>query len=148
MAGETNEVKNATLAPSWELTDLDGKTIHSTDFKGKVVVLNFWATWCPPCRAEIPGFIALQKKYATQGLTVIGVSVDQASLKTIKSFTKKNDINYLVVQSDKKIEDAFGGIDALPTTFIIDRSGHIVKQHLGFANESEFEAEIKSLLKL
>ncbi len=146
LAGETNQVESTKLAPSWELADLEGKTIRSTDFKGKVVVLDFWATWCPPCRAEIPDFIALQKKYAARGLAVIGVSVDQASLKTVKLFAEKNDINYPVMIADNKIVDSFGGIDGLPTTFIIDRNGNIVKQHLGFTPPNTIEKEVKALL--
>lgn len=146
LAGETNQVESAKLAPSWELADLEDKTVRSTDFKGKVVVLDFWATWCPPCRAEIPDFIALQKKYTSQGLTVIGVSVDQASLKTVKAFAEKNGINYPVVLADNKIADSFGGIDGLPTTFIIDRKGNIVKQHLGFTPPATIENEVKALL--
>src|SRR5271169_4324821 len=78
IAGDADQIEKATPAPSWELQDLDGKTVHSSDFKGKVVILDFWATWCPPCRAEIPGFIELQKNYQAQGLAIVGVSVDQA----------------------------------------------------------------------
>jgi len=146
LAGDTNQTETLKPAPGWELADLDGKTVRSTDFKGRVVVLDFWATWCPPCRAEIPDFIALQKKYAARGLTVIGVSVDQAGLKTVKSFADKNGINYPVVLADNKIVDAFGGIDGLPTTFIIDRNGNIVKQHLGFTQPATIEKEILALL--
>jgi peroxiredoxin len=146
-AGDTNQMEIAKLAPSWELQDLDGKTVHSADFAGKVIVLDFWATWCPPCRGEIPGFIALQKKYAAQGFAVVGVSVDEAGLKTVKAFAEKKGINYPVVLTDSKIVAAYGGIDGLPTTFIIDRSGHIVKQHMGFTEEAEIENEIKPLLK-
>jgi thiol-disulfide isomerase/thioredoxin len=146
LAGDTNQVENVKLAPGWELQGLDGKAVHSTDFKGKVVILDFWATWCPPCRAEIPGLIELQKKYAAQGLAVVGVSVDEAGLKTVKAFSDKNGINYPVVLTDNKIVDAYGGIDGLPTTFIIDRNGHIVKQHLGFTAQAEFEEEITPLL--
>ncbi len=146
LAGDTNQMETAKLAPGWELTDLDGKIVHSTDFKGNVVVLDFWATWCPPCRAEIPGFIALQKKYAALGLAVVGVSVDEAGLKTVKAFAQKNGINYPVVLTDSKIAEAYGGVDGLPTTFIIDRSGHIVKQHLGFTEQAEIEKEIAPLL--
>ena len=146
-AGDTNQMETAKLAPSWELKDLDGKTVHSADFAGKVVVLDFWATWCAPCRGEIPGFIALQKKYAAQGFTVIGVSVDEAGLKTVRAFAEKKSVNYPVLLTDNKIVEAYGGIDGLPTTFIIDRSGHIVKQHLGFTDQTEIENEIKPLLK-
>jgi len=145
-AGETNQAASTRLAPGWELPDLDGKTVHSTDFINKAVVLDFWATWCPPCRAEIPDFIELQKKYANRGLTVIGVSVDQSSLKTVKSFAQKMGINYPVVLADNKIVDAFGGIDGLPTTFIINQNGHIVKQHLGFTPPATIEKEVKALL--
>ena len=114
---------------------------------GKVVVLDFWATWCPPCRAEIPGLIELQKKYQAQGLIIVGVSVDQASADTVKSFAKKMGINYPVVMAESKVVAAYGGIEGLPTTFIIDRAGRIVKQHLGFTEKAEFETEIKALLK-
>jgi len=147
IASDANQIESPKPAPGWELQDLDGKTIHSSDFNGKVVVLDFWATWCPPCRAEIPGFIELQKKYQTQGLVVVGVSVDQAGSDTVKSFAKKLGINYPVVLTDAKIDAAYGGIDGLPTTFIIDRTGHIVKQHVGFTEKSETEREIKPLLK-
>lgn len=146
MASETKQGETSKLASSWELQDLDGKTVHSSDFKGKVVVLDFWATWCPPCRAEIPGFIELQKKYQAQGLAVIGVSVDQASADTVKAFAEKLRINYPVVLTDTKIIDDYGGINGLPMTFVIDRSGRIVKQHLGFTEKSVIESEIKSLL--
>jgi len=147
IASDANQIGSPKPAPGWELQDLDGKTVHSSDFKGKVVVLDFWATWCPPCRAEIPGVIELQKKYQAQGLAVVGVSVDESGLKTVKALAEKMGINYPVVLTDNKIVDAYGGIDGLPTTFIIDRSGHIVKQHLGFTDKSEVEAEIKPLLK-
>jgi peroxiredoxin len=146
-AGDPNLMETAKLAPSWELQDLDGKTVHSADFAGKVIVLDFWATWCPPCRGEIPGFIALQRKYSAQGFAVVGVSVDEAGVKTVKAFAQKEGINYPIVLTDSKVVDAYGGIDGLPTTFIIDRSGHIVKQHLGFTDQAEIENEIKPLLK-
>ena len=127
---------------------MDGKTVRSADFNGKVVILDFWATWCPPCRAEIPGFIELQKKYQAQGLVVVGVSVDQASLDTIKSFVQKMGVNYPVVLADAKVVTAYGGIEGLPTTFIIDRAGRIVKQCLGFTKKAEIETEIKPLLSI
>ena len=133
-------------APSWALQDANGKTIHSSDFKGKVVILDFWATWCPPCKAEIPGFIALQKKYGKNGLAVIGVSVDEGGADVVKPFAQQSGMNYTVVLADDKTAQAFGGIEAIPTTFIIDREGRIVTKHLGFTEKDEFEKELKPLL--
>jgi thiol-disulfide isomerase/thioredoxin len=138
--------ENAVTTPNWELKDPDGKTVRSSDFKGKIVVLDFWATWCGPCRAEIPAFVALQKEYAPEGLVVVGASVDEGSAATVKDFTQKLGMNYPIVLADEKMEQAFGGIEAIPTTFIIDRAGRVVKKDSGFANKGEFEQEIKPLL--
>ncbi len=136
----------AAVAPEWSLKDVDGKTVRSTDFKGKVVILDFWATWCGPCRAEIPNFIALQKQYETQGLAVVGLSVDENGAEVVKPFAQKMGMNYPVALADEKTQEAFGGIEVVPTTFIIDREGRIVKEHMGFADKDEFEKEIKPLL--
>src|SRR5208282_5885712 len=133
-------------APSWELQGADGKTVHSSDFKGKVVILDFWATWCPPCKAEIPGFIALQKEYGKKGLAVVGISVDEGGADVVKEFAQKLGMNYPVVLADEKTPQVFGGIEAIPTTFIIDREGRIVTNHLGFTEKDEFEKELKPLL--
>lgn len=134
------------LAPNWELKDVNDKTIRSVDFNGKIVILDFWATWCAPCREEIPGFIALQKKYAQQGLVIIGASIDEGGASTVKLFTEKLGMNYPVVLADEEMQDQFGGIEVVPTTFVIDRKGHIVKKYPGLTDESEFEREIKPLL--
>jgi thiol-disulfide isomerase/thioredoxin len=138
---------NSASAPSWKLQDLDGRTVQSADFKDKVVILDFWATWCGPCRREIPGFIDLQKQYADKGLIVVGVSLDQGGASAVKSYTAKAGINYPVVLGDETIVRAFGGVEAIPTTFIIDRKGRIVNKHVGFVPKAEFETEIKPLLK-
>lgn len=145
-ADGADQAGKAAPAPGWELQNLDGKSVHSADFKGKVVVLDFWATWCQPCRAEISGFIELQKKYQAQGLVVVGISVDQGGSGTVKSFVQKEGINYPIVLADSKVVTAYGGIESVPTTFIIDRAGQVVKQHLGFTDKEEFEKEIKALL--
>ncbi len=146
-AEDSNSAAAIMPAPGWQLPDLAGKPVHSTDFQGKVVVLDFWATWCPPCREEIPGFIELQNKYKVQGLAVVGVSVDQAGVDIVKTFVKKMGINYPVILADAKIPSLYG-IDVLPTTIIIDRTGRIVKQYFGMTPQSEIESEIKPLLKL
>lgn len=133
-------------APGWQLKDVNDNTIRFADFKGKVIILDFWATWCAPCRMEIPGFIALQKKYAQQGLVVVGASVDEGGASMVKQFMEKLGMNYPVVLADEKMQDQFGGIEVVPTTFIIDRQGHIVKKYFGLTDQSEFEQEIKPLL--
>lgn len=132
-------------APDWRLAGLDGKTVKLSDFKGKVVVLNFWATWCPPCRKEIPDLIALQKKYG-KDLVVVGVSLDENGLAAVKSFVAKNGINYPVVMGDQETASAYGGITAIPTTFVIDRAGNIVGRIDGGADLAGFESAIKAAL--
>lgn len=133
-------------APEWRLKDLDGKPVKLSDFKGKVVILNFWATWCPPCRQEIPDFIALQKQYADKGLVIVGVSLDEGGPALVKPFVKKMGINYPIVMGDQKTAAAYGGIQVVPTTFVIDKNGKIAAQHDGGADRATFESEIKPLL--
>ena len=136
------------VAPEWSLKDANGNMVRSSDFKGKVVILDFWATWCGPCRAEIPTFIDLQRQYGPQGLVVVGVSVDgQDGAGVVKPVAQELGMNYPVVLADEATQAAFGGIDAIPTTFIIDREGRIVKEHVGLTDKDEFENEIKPLLK-
>ncbi len=152
LAGDNSvqQIANTTtqnrVAPDWRLTSLDGKAIKLSDFKGKVVVLNFWATWCPPCRREIPDFVALQKQYADKGLVIIGVSLDEGGAAVVKPFVKKMGINYPVVMGDQKTIAAYGGIQVVPTTFIIDKTGKVAAQHEGGADRATFESEIKPLL--
>ena len=147
-AGPLYQAKAATTAaPDWQLNDPDGQTVKLSDFKGKVVILDFWATWCPPCRAEIPGFIALQKQYAAQGLTVVGVSLDTDGPSVVKSFMKRIGMNYPVVLGNEKTAADYGGITAIPTTFVLDRNGNIVSSHQGFASQVVFESEIRPLLE-
>ncbi len=133
------------VAPDWQLEGLDGKTVQLSDFKGKVVVLNFWATWCPPCRKEIPDLIALQTKYAND-LVVVGISLDENGLSAVKSFVARTGINYPVVMGDQGTASAYGGITAIPTTFVIDRAGKIVGGIQGGADLAGFELAIKAVL--
>lgn len=134
-------------APAFELKDLDGKTVKLSDFKGKVVLLNFWATWCPPCREEIPDLIALQNKYRDKGLVVLGVSLDQKGPAPVKSFVGRMKINYPVVIGDEKTAMNYGGIQAIPTTFYIDRNGKIAGMQEGGADGKTFEQALQPLLE-
>jgi peroxiredoxin len=133
-------------APDWQLRDVNGKPVNLADFKGRLVVLNFWATWCPPCRQEIPGFVALQRKYQDKGLVIIGVSLDQQGPGVVKPFIGRFGVNYPVVMGNGQIVSDYGGVEAIPTTFIIDRQGKVVTVHQGFTDNATFEAEIRSLL--
>ena len=134
-------------APEWQLKDLDGKPVKLSDFKAKVVVLNFWATWCPPCRKEIPALIALHAGYKDQGVVVIGVSMDQGGPSVVKSFARRTKINYPVVMGDEATAAAYGSVQVIPTTFFIDREGNIAGQHEGDLDQKGFESAIKPLLE-
>lgn len=140
-------VKDPQLAPPLTLKDLDGKTISSSDWRGKVVLLNFWATWCGPCRAEIPDLIRLQKKYADQ-LVVVGLSTDIDPPKKVKQFAEEMNINYPVAMAPPEIEAKFGGVFGLPTSFLLDTAGRIVQKHIGLLNPALYELEIRALLRL
>lgn len=134
-------------APDFRLTTLDGTDVTTASLKGKVVVVDFWATWCGPCVAEIPGYIELHKKYAKDGLVIIGVSVDRGGVAKVKQFAEKNGMNYLVAMGDDgALGEAFGGFDAIPTTFLIDRDGHIRHQKTGSMPHADYEALVKQLL--
>ena len=136
----------ADAAPAWELKDVSGKSVKSSDFKGKVVILDFWATWCPPCRAEIPHFVALQDKYAGKGLVIVGISVDSDGPAVVSSFMKANQINYPIVMGTPDIAQLYGATQGIPTTFVIDRKGNIVATHLGLTDPAVFENEVKAAL--
>jgi thiol-disulfide isomerase/thioredoxin len=133
-------------APAWELKNLDGATVRSDQFAGKVIVVDFWATWCPPCRAEIPGYVELQKKYGKDGFAIIGVSLDQAGPEVVKAFAVKNAVNYTMVMGTDAVVAAFGGVEAIPTTFLIDRAGQIRDRKLGAEETAEYEKKVLSVL--
>ena len=133
------------LVPDFSLTDLSGRNLTLADYRGKVVLLNFWATWCGPCREEIPGFVDLQSKYRDQGLVVIGVSMDDDPA-PVREFYERYRMNYAVAMGDDALAERFGGIIGLPTSFIIQRDGHIFAKQTGAADVETFEEAIKELL--
>jgi thiol-disulfide isomerase/thioredoxin len=133
--------------PAFTVHDLDGRTISSESFRGKVTIVNFWATWCPPCRAEIPDLIALQNKYRDQ-LQIIGVSQDETGPEVVRQFATEQRMNYPIVMSTPELERIFTGIYALPTSFIIDRDVQIVQKHVGMLNAATTEGETRLLAGL
>jgi cytochrome c biogenesis protein CcmG/thiol:disulfide interchange protein DsbE len=136
------------FAPNFRLADVrTGKTVELSDFKGKAVVVNFWATWCPPCKVEIPWFIAMQKIHAGDGLQVIGVAMDDAGSGPIAKFADDLNVNYPVVQGTEKVADLYGGVDGLPTTFYIGRDGRVFKQVIGEPSRGDVENTVKAILR-
>ena len=133
-------------APAWKLRGLDGHEVSSDQFKGKVVVLDFWATWCGPCVGEIPGYVELQKKYGKDGLVIVGVSLDRSGPERVKKFAQENGMNYTLVMGDEDVVEAFGSFEAIPTTFLINRSGRIVHQKTGALPHDEYEKLVQRAL--
>lgn len=131
-------------APDFRLPTVFGDTLSLSDYYGKVVILNFWATWCPPCRAEIPGFIKLQKEFEDQGFTFIGIALDKQQ--KVEQFYKDYKMNYPVVIGNQEVSAAYGGITGIPTTFVLDREGRIVKKYVGMRPEKVFREDIVKLL--
>jgi peroxiredoxin len=147
-AGPTFATKLAisTPAPDFTLQSLDGKNLRLSDFRGKAVLLNFWATWCGPCKIEMPWFVELQNQYASQGLQIVGVAMDDASKEDIAKFAKEMGVNYPILIGKEAVGDEYGGVPALPESFIIGRDGKIVDKILGLRGKAEIEDSIKKAL--
>ena len=131
-------------APYFELKELKGKTVCLTDFVGKVIILDFWATWCPPCKKEIPDFIELYKQYSKRGVTIVGIALDE--YEAVKNFHSENKINYPILLGTDEVVKLYGGIRGIPTTFVIDKDGTIRQRYEGYRPKDLFEKEIKAAL--
>ena len=133
------------MAPDFTLNDAYGKPIRLSDFRGKLVLLNFWATWCNPCAVEIPWFVELQNKYRDH-LVVVGVSMDEDGWETVKPFLEAKRVNYRTVIGNDKVAAQFGGVESLPATLVIDREGRIAASHVGLVAKHTYSGEIEALL--
>jgi peroxiredoxin len=133
-------------APDFELQSLDGKNVKLSDFRGKAVLLNFWATYCGPCKIEMPWFVALQNEYGPQGLQIVGVAMDDASTADIAKFAKDMGVNYPILLGKEAVGQSYGGVDVLPTTFFIDRDGKVTDREFGLQSRSVFVDNIKKAL--
>jgi len=131
-------------APGFTLVDVNGRQVSLADFTGKVVILDFWATWCPPCKREIPDFIKLQSEYGSKGVQIVGIALDQPE--KVRSFVRDNGMNYPVLLGTEEVSAHYGGVESIPTTFIIDKAGRIVTKYEGFRSKETFESQINKLL--
>lgn len=134
-------------APDFTLPDINGVNVKLSDLKGKVIALNFWATWCGPCRKEIPDFIELQNMYGKDGLQFIGIALDEGGVSVIKPFAEKLKMNYPVLVGNEAVTAAYGGMNAIPVTILIDKKGNLRGKFVGMRTKAVMESLILPLLK-
>jgi peroxiredoxin len=139
--------KDRKTAPDFSLKDGDGKLVKLTDYRGKVVLVNFWATWCGPCQEEIPWFKDFQRDYKDRNFTVLGLSVDEDGWKAIKPYLAKNNLNYPVVLADDRVQMLYGNVENLPTSFVLDQQGRVASHHIGLVSKKTYREEILGLLE-
>ena len=133
-------------APEFELPDVSGAKVHLSDFKNKVVLVNFWATWCAPCEIETPWFVEFDKKYRESGLQIVGISLDEDGVAPVKKFMEKYNIEYKIVMGNEDTAQNFGGVIGLPTSFIVDQDGKFYSMHRGLVSKDLYVEEIERLL--
>jgi len=145
--GCSQAVENADKkAPDFSLQDINNNTIALSNYEGEVIILNFFATWCAPCRIEIPDFIELANEYSDRDFAIIGISLDRGNIDTVRDFVDKYNINYPILFDDGIVSNTYGPIHSIPTTFIIDKKGNIVQTIIGSRRKDFFEDVIKPLL--
>jgi peroxiredoxin len=147
IAASLKPAKDRRKAPDFALKDADGRTVRLSDYRGKVVLLDFWATWCGPCKYEIPWFMDLERRQKDRGFAVLGVSMDDDGWEIVKPFIAQLGVNYRILVGTDETAQLYGGIDALPTTFLIDREGKIAFVHVGLGNRRDFEDGVEQLLQ-
>ena len=133
-------------APEFALKDANGETVHLADYRGKVVLLDFWATWCGPCKIEIPWFMEFEQQLKDRGFAVVGVSMDEDGWKVVKPYIQQYKVNYRILLGNDQVGEIYGGVESLPTTFLIDRRGKIASVHIGLSGKDEFKNAINQLL--
>jgi peroxiredoxin len=141
------KVEDRKMAPDFTVTDASGKSVKLSDFRGKAVLLNFWATWCGPCKVEIPMLKGLQQTYQDRNFTVVGVSLEAEGWALVRPYMERAQFNYPVVVGSEDIAALYGGLEAVPTTLLIDKFGRIASIHVGLCSRSEYEGEIKAVLQ-
>ena len=146
-AGSIEPTKHRTVAADFTLKDANGASVKLSDYRGKVVLLNFWATWCGPCGVEVPWFTEFEQRYKSQGFAVLGVSMDEDGWSAIKPYVADHKINYRVLLGNDTIAQLYGGLDSLPTSFVIDKAGKVAfPPHIGLISKNEYVNEIECLL--
>jgi peroxiredoxin len=135
-------------APNFSLKDADGNPVRLSDYRGKVVLVNFWATWCGPCEVEIPWFVEFEQKYKDQGFAVLGLSMDDNGWKAVRPYIASHKINYRVMIASEVVSQQFGDIEALPTSFVLDRQGRIATNHVGLVDKRDYQNDILKLLEV
>ena len=133
-------------APDFTLPAVDGSMVSMSDYSGKVILVDFWATWCPPCQEMIPVLSKLHKKYSEKGLVILGVSLDKDGLGVLGTFVHENMIPYKVVMGDNRISNAFGGVSSIPTLYMVDREGRLVRKLTGYHSYDQLEEQVKKYL--
>jgi len=147
LAGCSKPTSSAPDVPQFSLTSLEGKTVAMKDLSNKVVIVDFWATWCGPCREEIPHLNELYSELKGKGLEIVGISMDTDGTDGVKDFAREFRIQYPIVMGDEKVAESFGGIIGLPTTFIIDRKGKIAKKYIGLPPAEDMKRIVKGLME-
>ncbi|RYD27374.1 MAG: TlpA family protein disulfide reductase [Verrucomicrobiaceae bacterium] len=132
--------------PEWTLQDLSGAPARSADYAGKVVLVNFWATWCPPCVAEIPGFIKVQEEYRSRGFTILGISMDEGDPAVVSKFMASHGINYPVLRGDAAVATAFKAGNGIPVSYLIDSKGKVVLRHVGILSAPALRKAVEEVL--